>query len=234
MLDADSRVKIYLARVVFEAGRAEDAATIVNSLVADDYPFQTDDRFLIVNIWQALIGPLRMAIMSVKEAPPPCANMHLAIQTLQELLHTRLTEIIGILTKTLIPNAQDEETKSLFLKALADFHRYTLECVDVTEVPRIANESRQTYLKAIDILKVLPQQKVELLMSAYLNFAILLADYFDQKPKAIDMLSQHHHDLSVSMEKYPEDVRGKIREIADMMLANIERWKPKGTEEEDG
>jgi hypothetical protein len=233
MLEADSRVKIYLSRVIFEAGRTEEAASIVNSLVAEDYPFAPDDRQLVITIWQSLISPLRMALMAVKEAPPPCANMHVAVQKLNGLLRTRIDEIINILTRSLIPNAADEESKGHFLKALADFQRYNLECAEMTEVPKIANESRQNYLKAIDILKALPQPKMDLLLATQLNIGILLGDFFDQKAKAIELLTQQHHELSVSLEKYPEDIRAKIREIGELMLSNIERWKPKSNEEED-
>jgi hypothetical protein len=66
-------------------------------------------------------------------------------------------------------------------------------------------------------------------MSAQLNFAILLADYLDQKKKALEMLTQSHHDLSVSLEKYPEDRRAKLRDIIALMSENIDRWKPPET-----
>jgi hypothetical protein len=137
------------------------------------------------------------------------------------------------LSKSLIPNASDEESKGHFLKALADFQRYHAECAEIAEIPRIANESRQNYLKAIDLLKALPQPRMDLLFAAQLNIGILLGDYFDQKAKAIELLTQQHHELSVSLEKYPEDIRAKIREIGETMMSNIERWKPKGDEEED-
>jgi hypothetical protein len=229
MFQVDLRVRVYLLRVFFEAGRADDAVRIIKSLVDSDYTFQNDERHLIVGVWQSCVTPLRMAVLNIRDAPHPNANLSVAADTIQADLRRRLSEMIGIIGGHLLPRTGDDEVRAFYLKALADFQRYQLDCVERAAIPTLASESRQNYAKAVELLKVLPQPRVELLMSAQLNFAILLADYLDQKKKALEMLTQSHHDLSVSLEKYPEERRAKLRDIITLMSENIDRWKPLDT-----
>jgi hypothetical protein len=226
MFQADLRVRVYLLRVIFEAGRAEDSAQIIKSLVENDYTFQSEERNLVIAVWQSCLTPLRLAVLNIRDAPHPNANLGVAVTTIQENLRNRLSEMIGILGSHLLPRTSDEEVRAFYLKALADLQRYQLDCVERTAIPALASESRQNYVRAIELFKGLAQPRVELLMSAQLNFAILLADFLDQKKKALEILAQCHHDLSVSLEKYTEDRRTKLRDIMALMTENIDRWKP--------
>ncbi|OHT06031.1 14-3-3 protein [Tritrichomonas foetus] len=227
MFEADNRVKIYLAHVIYESGKINDAADIIRQLVEAKYVLQPEDRMLVINVWLSIVNPHRSAILNMKDIPKPCDNIHIAIEEMTEILNKNLDEIINIIQTHILSQSMEEEGKALFLRYLADFQRYKLDCVDPAEIAKIGSESRSNYMKAIDFFKTQPNQNVEILMSSYLNYSILLADYLDQKLKALDLITQQHHELSMSLEKYPPDTRAKVQDIVDLMAENIERWKPK-------
>ena len=232
MFEADNRVKIYLANVIFEAGKTSDAAEIVRQLFEEKYIFQKDDRMLVINIWLSLINPKRTAILNMREIQKPNENVPLAVQEMTTIVKKELDEIIDLVSNQFLKTDHlEDDVKAVFLRYLADFQRYKLDCVEMHEIPQLGSESRANYVKALDIFKSQQNPNTEFLMSTYLNYCILLADYLDQKVKAIDILSQHHHDLYVSLEKYPPDVRVKIQDLIDLMAENIQRWKPSQDEE---
>lgn len=224
MQEADNRVKVYLARVIYESGKPDDAADIIQPLFDAKYQFQKEDRNLIITIWQAVINPIRTAIINMKDVSQPGDNIHLAITSLKEILNKKLDDIIQIVSADFIPSTPEEDLKAFFLKLLADFQRYKVECIPESDKPALIAESRKNYEKSIDYLRAIPIPHVEQINQTYLNYAILIADYCGDKQKAYDLIFAQHHELSVSLEKYPADIREKIQDIIDLMKENIDRW----------
>lgn len=230
MFEADTKVKLYLARVIYDAGRPNEASDILRSVMKDNYAFHADEFGMIISIWTDLIKPLRLSIVNLEDMEQPNDHIPGVIAELKVKLNELLDEIILLLSKTFVPQATEEEQRGRYLKALADFERYKLECIDESEILEVAGSARENYLKAIDTFKTLPQQCAELLTASELNYAILLADYLNEKKKAVGLMEKGFSSLSVSLEKYPEDIRGRMKELLDLMAANIERWKPKESE----
>lgn len=226
MFEADNRVNIYLAHVLYDAGRANDAANIMRQLVDAKYTLQPEDRILVINIWLSIINPHRSAILNIKDIPKPCDNIQTAVTQIVDILNQRLDEIINIIKTQILPQINDEEGKAVYYKYLADFERYKLSCIDSSQVPQLASDSRAHYVKTIDILKNQQNKNIELLMSTYLNFSILLGDHLNLKDKALETLTQQHHELSVTIEKYPMEIRQNLQDLIDLMAENIQRWKP--------
>ena len=224
MFEADARVKCYLARVVFDAGRVQEAAAIIKSLIEAKYTFQSEDRNLVIAIWRELINPLRYAICALENCRKPNEHMAMPATTLKNTLLQRLNEVLGVIESFV--GQVTEVTKGNYLKTLADFQRYKLECLGKSEGHEIAHNCRENYQKAIEIFRKFSQECGELLIGSQLNLSILLAEYLDQRKKAYDIVSELHHSLSISIEKYPEEMRGRLRNMLIVMQSNCEKWKP--------
>jgi hypothetical protein len=225
---ASPNVKMYLLRVIFEAGCNEDAAHLIKTLCNEDFTFLTDSRSLLISVWQAVLTPLRIAIMNVKESPGPHSSV--VLRTLEELLKDRISEFIELLTQRILPKATSEEDVAIYTLTLADFQRYQLETIEREGIPALANESRQNYVRAIEMLKALSQSRLDTVMLANVNYAILLADYLLQRKKAIELLTGHHHTLTVSMDKYSDELRAQLKDVVALMTENITRWKTMETQ----
>lgn len=222
MQETSNQIKIYLARVIFEGGRAEDAAKIIRPLVQSKFHFEGEDRELLMNIWNHVINPIRLAIMNIQDVAPH--HGELAIQKLNEPLLNYLDEIINLLNSDIIPaTAGDDEGKARYGKYLADFLRYKCDCVPRDQKESIASLSKKNYEKSLELYRSLPGNHTELILQIQINYSILLADHMGQTQKAIDILSKEHHDASVSLGKYPEDIKIKIQELINLMAENLKR-----------
>jgi hypothetical protein len=225
---ASPNVKMYLLRVIFESGCNEDAAHLITTLCNEDFTFLSDSRSLLISVWQGVLTPLRIAIMNVKESAGP--HSPVVLRTLEGLLKDRITELIELLTQRILPKTTTEEDRAIYTLTLADFQRYQLDTIEREGIPALANESRQNYVRAIEMLKALSQSRLDIVMSAQVNYAILLADYLLQRKKAIELLTQHHQTLTMSMDKYPDELRAQLKDVMVLMLENITRWKAMETQ----
>ena len=228
MQDIDNKVKGYLARIIFDSGKNEEAAALLKPLIEQKVPFQGEDRDLLINVYDSCINPLRIAIMNIKEVAPehaPLVTDKLNIR----LLHY-LDEIISEFNNDIIPStAGDEENRAKYSRYLADFLRYKLDCVSNEEKPPIAALSRKNYEKSIELYRSLPALHVEDMTQTLINYTILLADHLGQIQKAIDILSKEHKEASVSLDKYPEDLKNKVQEFIGIMADNLRRWEAANT-----
>jgi hypothetical protein len=130
-----------------------------------------------------------------------------------------------VVTKCILPKTTDEEDVAMYTLNIADFQRYQLETVELEAVPGLANESRQNYIRAIELLKAFPQALLATLMKANLNYAILMAEHLMQRKRAIELLTQHHRTLTLSFDKYPDDLRVQIKDVMALMVDAMTRWK---------
>lgn len=222
MFEADARVKCYLARVIFDAGRHREAASIILSLSEAKYEFEGEDQSLVITIWKELVSPLRYAIAEMIDSKGHTPS---AVASLKRALLTRLDEGISFLT-AFSNSPPDERSRGIYLKTLADFQRYKLDCVSPSEVHGIAALAKDNYTKAIETFRALHQHSTELRLSAQLNLAILMAEYLDDRRRACENLEKIHHDLTLSIDKYPEEIRPRLNELRGLMEDNLKKWKP--------
>jgi hypothetical protein len=104
----------------------------VNSLCDDGYTFRNANRNLIISVWQSVLTPLRVAMLSTKESPGP--NGQMVLFTFGEILKSRTVQIIDILSNNVGLPTTDEETKAIYIKTLAGFQGHQVECLDQTEI----------------------------------------------------------------------------------------------------
>ena len=228
MFEADNRVKIFLAKALYEAGRNDEAASIIKSLHESKFQFAGEEKPLIINIWMGIISPLRSAIMNIEDNTFESEKISTAINTLKEDLLKRSDEIIELLKTVIIPGTEKDEERSNYTKSLADFLRYKCVCVSPENVQKVAEESKSTYQKSLEILHVMPSPPIQLDFRIQLNNAILMADHLGQREQAIEQISELRKEISLSFEKYNDDIKPAIKEIIELMDENVQIWKERG------
>jgi len=224
MFEVDNRVKLYLARVLYESGRFDDASSMMKTLIDAKYNFSEDDFHLVVSIWQAMISPIRIGIMNMKDDISTYPKMKLAIDSLIRELRTKIDEIIGFTKAFILPSLESDESKSIFYKHYADFLRYSLPTLTADEIMNAAMESKSFYEKALDVIRVMTKPHFDLKLSIILNHSILLADYLSQKQKAVDTITELKKETKQSFEKYPDEIKPRISTILELMDDNLKRW----------
>ena len=225
MFEADNRVKMFLSRSFYEAGRYEDAADIIKNLNSANFTFSNEDKPLIINIWMSIVSPLRTAILNMEADAEPGDAINTAIKTLKDILSEKTNEIISLLRSSIIPSAETDELRANYTKYLADFLRYKLLSLSSSEYDKTANESKQLYQKALDTLHVMQTPPPDLEYKIQLNNAILMVDALGQKEQAIETISELRKEIGNSFEKYSEGMKPKIQDIMDLMDENLQIWQ---------
>ena len=224
MFEADNRVKLYLIRVLHESGRHQDSSLIIKSLIESNFIFVEEDFHLIISVWQSIINPLRIAIINVNELISNENHYSLANLELKNQLNLKLTEFIEYLKTSIIPKAESDETKAIFYKHLGDFQRYKLICINEDEKKTISFESKTSYEKSLDIIRVMAKPQIELKTTIILNLSILNANYLNLKQKSIDTINELKKETKQSFEKFSEELKPKMQNLIDLMEENLLTW----------
>ena len=105
-----------------------------------------------------------------------------------------LQEGLSILDGYLIPNAEDNESKILYMKLKADFYRYRCEFSEGEEFEEAANNSRKLYKEAFDLAeKELPLCN-EIRLGLVLNYTVFEFDIMENKKEAYDMALKYYNN----------------------------------------
>ena len=225
MEEADSRVKTYLANVIYDAGKIEDSADILRKLIDTKFTFGEDEKSLFLKVWSGMILPIRLAIQNIEDSSPSSANMEIAINSLKEKLKGLLDEAIDITSSVIIPRTDSDEQRSNYTKRLADFLRYRVPCLPLEEREKAASDSKMAYEKALEILKVMPNPPIDLSYKIRVNYSILKWEFLDEKEEAFNTLTEMKKEAEGSIEKYSDELKQKIREVIEVMNQNLEIWK---------
>jgi hypothetical protein len=218
----NSHIKLFVLRVTANAGCSTAAASIVNSMREEDIALLSEDIRLVISVWQSVVTPLRVGIQRVRETGGP--HCEVAVRPLCDELRERLSSAIETIT-AILGGELGRDTRALLIKTIADFQRYKLETIEAGEVPALANESRQNYLRVLEVLGSPTPENVEIMASTQLNHAILLAEYLRQRGRAIALLAENHNKLSASLGKYSDQIRDAVTEIIGVMGETLEKYK---------
>ena len=105
-----------------------------------------------------------------------------------------LQEGLSILDGYLIPNAEDNESKILYMKLKADFYRYRCEFSEGEEFEEAANNSRKLYKEAFDLAeKELPLWN-EIKLGLVLNYTVFEFDIMENKKEAYNMALKYYNN----------------------------------------
>ena len=120
------------------------------------------------------------------------------ISIIKEKITSELKEIFkeihSVLDRYLLPNAQDSESKILYMKLKADFYRYRCEFSEGEEFEEAANNSRKLYKEAFDLAeKELPLCN-EIRLGLVLNYTVFEFDIMENKKEAYDMALKYYNN----------------------------------------
>lgn len=228
MEEADSRVKTYLANVIYDAGKIEDSADILRKLIDTKFTFGEDEKSLFLKVWSGMISPIRLAIQNIEDCVPSGTNMDIAVNSLKEKLKVLLDEAIDIISSIVIPRTDNDEVRSGYTKKLADFLRYRVPCLPPEEREKAAEDSKMAYEKALDILKVISCPPIDLCYKIRLNYCILKWEFLNEKEEAFNTVIDMKKEAENSIEKYNDELKQKIKEIIEIMNQNLELWRDRG------
>ena len=145
-------------------------------------------------------------------------------QKIQNELLSIFKEIHLMLDKYLIPNAQDSETKILYMKIKADYYRYHCEFAENEEFDEAKNNAEKIYKEAYDLSLKDINIYNSVRLGLALNYSVFEYEIMDNKNEAYD-IAQKAYDEAMKVVDDMEKRRSSDNLLLIQLLKeNLNLW----------
>ena len=172
--------------------------------------------------------------LSIKEESKQTNKMQ-QISIIKEKIKSELKPILQenltILDKYLIPNAQDSESKILYMKLKADYYRYHCEFAEGDEFEEESNNARKMYKEAFDFAENELPLYNEIRLGLILNYSVFEYDVMDNKKEAYEMALKTYNETMKILDDVEKKRASDNLLLIQLIKENLNNWNNE-TEEE--
>ena len=217
-----------------------DMVKAINKYIELNPKLTKEENKLLCNAYKNVVSDKRNSLQILlnyakKEESKPVNKLH-EISIIKEKIISELKEIFkeihSMLDRYLIPNAQDSESKILYMKLKADYYRYHCEFAEGEEFEEISNNARKMYKEAFDLAeKELPLYN-EVRLGLVLNYSVFEYDIMDNKNEGLEMASKIYNDTMKILDDVEKKRSSDNLLLIQIIKENINIWSNE-TEEEN-
>ena len=217
-----------------------DMVKAINKYIELNPKLSKEENKLLCNAYKNVVSDKRNSLQILlnyakKEESKPVNKLH-EISIIKEKIISELKEIFkeihSMLDRYLIPNAQDSESKILYMKLKADYYRYHCEFAEDEEFEEISNNARKMYKEAFDLAeKELPLYN-EVRLGLVLNYSVFEYDIMDNKNEGLEMASKIYNDTMKILDDVEKKRSSDNLLLIQIIKENINIWSNE-TEEEN-
>ena len=217
-----------------------DMVKAINKYIELNPKLSKEENKLLCNAYKNVVSDKRNSLQILlnyakKEESKPVNKLH-EISIIKEKIISELKEIFkeihSMLDRYLIPNAQDSESKILYMKLKADYFRYHCEFAEGEEFEEISNNARKMYKEAFDLAeKELPLYN-EVRLGLVLNYSVFEYDIMDNKNEGLEMASKIYNDTMKILDDVEKKRSSDNLLLIQIIKENINIWSNE-TEEEN-
>ena len=217
-----------------------DMVKAINKYIELNPKLSKEENKLLCNAYKNVVSDKRNSLQILlnyakKEESKPVNKLH-EISIIKEKIISELKEIFkeihSMLDRYLIPNAQDSESKILYMKLKADYYRYHCEFAEGEEFEEISNNARKMYKEAFDLAeKELPLYN-EVRLGLVLNYSVFEYDIMDNKNEGLEMASKIYNDTMKILDDVEKKRSSENLLLIQIIKENINIWSNE-TEEEN-
>ena len=217
-----------------------DMVKAINKYIELNPKLSKEENKLLCNAYKNVVSDKRNSLQILlnyakKEESKPVNKLY-EISLIKEKIISELKEIFkeihSMLDRYLIPNAQDSESKILYMKLKADYYRYHCEFAEGEEFEEISNNARKMYKEAFDLAeKELPLYN-EVRLGLVLNYSVFEYDIMDNKNEGLEMASKIYNDTMKILDDVEKKRSSDNLLLIQIIKENINIWSNE-TEEEN-
>ena len=211
----------------------------INKYIELNPKLSKEENKLLCNAYKNVVSDKRNSLQILlnyakKEESKPVNKLH-EISIIKEKIISELKEIFkeihSMLDRYLIPNAQDSESKILYMKLKADYYRYHCEFAEGEEFEEISNNARKMYKEAFDLAeKELPLYN-EVRLGLVLNYSVFEYDIMDNKNEGLEMASKIYNDTMKILDDVEKKRSSDNLLLIQIIKENINIWSNESEEE---
>lgn len=151
------------------------------------------------------------------------------VEPLKRKIEGELTDIsnsvLDLLTKKLIPKAQDVEVKVFYYKMVGDYYRYLSEFSEREEKKKSASGAYDNYLEATEVARAHLWPAHPLRLGLALNFSVFYYEVLGSADRACLLAKQAFDDAIPELDSLPDELYHDSKLIMKLLRDNLTFWQ---------
>ena len=230
---------LFLIKLFRDTENYPDMVKAMNKYIELNPKLLKDERKILCDAYKNIISDKRNSLhilssLALKEESKQTNKMH-EISIIKEKIQSELKiifqDVHSIIDRYLIPNAQDSESKILYMKLKADYFRYHCEFAEGDEFEEVSNNARKMYKQTFDLAeKELPLYN-EVRLGLILNYSVFEYDIMDNKNEGYEMALKTYNDAMKILDDVEKKRASENLLLIQLIKENINIWSNEIDEE---
>lgn len=224
---------MFVAKLAEQAERYDEMVEATKKIAMMDVELTVEERNLLSVAYKNVIGSRRASwriISSIEQKEESKGNDHHVSMTreyrskVEAELSNICSDILGILSKHLIPNAKAAESRVFYYKMQGDYHRYLAEFLTADARKDAAENSLTAYRSASDIAmtELAPTHPIRLGLA--LNFSVFYYEIMNNPDRACQLAKQAFDDAIQELDTLSEESYKDSTLIMQLLRDNLTLW----------
>jgi 14-3-3 protein epsilon len=235
----DRESSVYLAKLAEQAERYDEMVEAMKKVAGLNVELSVEERNLLSVAYKNVIGARRAAfriISSIEQKEASKGNdsnvekVKAYSKKIEKELHDISNDVLNVLDKNLIPNAQSDEATVFYYKMKGDYFRYMAEFTHEDKRKEAGENSLKAYAKALEVAEAKLATTHPIRLGLALNFSVFYFEILNEPTKACDLAKKAFDEAIKDLDSLTEDSYKDSTVIMQLLRDNLTLW----TSGEDG
>ncbi|KAK1793478.1 hypothetical protein P4O66_011850, partial [Electrophorus voltai] len=222
---------IQKAKLAEQAERYDDMAAAMKEVTEAGTELSNEERNLLSVAYKNVVGARRSAwrvISSIEQKTDGNDKKLQMVKEYREKVESELKEIchdvLELLSKYLIENSSNSESKVFYLKMKGDYYRYLAEVAAGDDRKTTIDNSEHAYQEAFDISKTEMQPTHPIRLGLALNFSVFFYEILNSPEKACSLAKQAFDEAIAELDTLNEESYKDSTLIMQLLRDNLTLW----------
>ncbi|XP_014681291.1 PREDICTED: 14-3-3 protein epsilon isoform X1 [Priapulus caudatus] len=225
---------VYQAKLAEQAERYDEMVESMKKVASMDIELTVEERNLLSVAYKNVIGARRASwriISSIEQKEENKGEGDKRLDMIREYrkqvekeLNDICGDILGVLDKHLIPNANSGESKVFYYKMKGDYHRYLAEFANGSEKKESTENSLVAYKAASDIAMTELPPTHPIRLGLALNFSVFYYEILNSPDRACRLAKAAFDDAIAELDTLSEESYKDSTLIMQLLRDNLTLW----------
>lgn len=227
----DKTELIQKAKLAEQAERYDDMAASMKEVTEMGSELTNEERNLLSVAYKNVVGARRSAwrvISSIEQKTEGSDKKLQMVKEYREKVESELREIcndvLELLSKYLIENSTQAESKVFYLKMKGDYYRYLAEVASGDDRKATIDNSQEAYQQAFDISKKEMQPTHPIRLGLALNFSVFFYEILNSPEQACSLAKQAFDEAIAELDTLNEESYKDSTLIMQLLRDNLTLW----------
>lgn len=241
MTTAERDDKVYMAKIAEQAERYDEMVKFMKQVVEANEGLSVEERNLLSVAYKNVIGARRASwriISSIEQKEETKGNDAHVSQVkaykkkIEQELYDICDDVLGLLSKHLIPNSEAGEAKVFYCKMQGDYYRYIAEYASGETRQTAANSAHEAYQNATTVAEVELATTHPIRLGLALNFSVFYYEIFSSPDRACQLAKDAFDNSIAELDNLNEESYKDSTLIMQLLRDNLTLWTSEIQQEE--